>query len=221
VRRATPRSAAPTLSRRGLGGLISGLARRTRQTVGTGTAQPGHSHPSPRHERRPSRTARPAIPSATAGSSHQTPNRLLASRPTSTAAARYAHSRFCRLSPDVAAEPSWSPSRSFARPSQGQIASVPIESPTPSQVVSAWCSTIRVRVASNAMYGASRKKLTATSCCARPSDEEESVRDPEKPTPRSRSRGPRLLRLARCRLARSSPRGVQRSWLRRPRSRAT
>ena len=47
----------------------------------------------------PSRTARPATRRATAGSSHQRPNRVLASRPTRTAAARYAQSIADRAAP--------------------------------------------------------------------------------------------------------------------------
>ena len=42
----------------------------------------------PAQARRPSMTAQPAIPSATAPSSHQTPNRVLAASPANTASAR-------------------------------------------------------------------------------------------------------------------------------------
>src|SRR5262249_5081682 len=53
-----------------------------------GEGQATQAQLSPRQERPPSPTASAAIPRATTGSSHHTPNRLFASRPTSTAAAR-------------------------------------------------------------------------------------------------------------------------------------
>ena len=58
--------------------------------------------------------------------------------------------------------------------------SVAIERPMPRRVVSAWCSTSSAWAASKAMYGASRKKPSATSCCARRSELRDRVREPEK-----------------------------------------
>ena len=57
---------------------------------------------------------------------------------------------------------------------------VPNVSPIPIQLVSGCCSTTRVLTASTAMYGASRKKLTATSCWARRSAWTDSVLEPVK-----------------------------------------
>ena len=130
--------------------------------------------------------------------------------------------RFCRPSPAVAGEASCSPRRSFARPSQGQMHSVAIERPMPSTVVSAWCSTNRAWAASKAMYGASRKKLSATSCCARRSELRDRVREPEK-RHSDDDAGEAFDRAVEsvARGARSSPRANRRSWWPPPRSRAT
>ena len=51
-------------------------------------------------------------------------------------------------------------------------------SPIPRQLVSGWSRAIRVVTASQAMYGASRKKVTATAFCARASAVSDRVREP-------------------------------------------
>src|SRR5215472_11607527 len=61
------------------------------------------------------------IASPTAGSSHHSPNRVFAARPTNTAPARMAHRTFCVPSPYVARDPSFSAMRCFASPRHGQM----------------------------------------------------------------------------------------------------
>src|SRR6185437_6280316 len=109
------------------------------------------AHDFPAQARHPSLTAQPEIASATTPSSHQAPNRVLAARPTKTAIARYAHSRFWAPSPAVADEPSRAPIRRLAIPSAGSKMAVPAVSTRPTMLVSAWSLPASARIASTAM----------------------------------------------------------------------
>ena len=87
---------------------------------------------------------------------------------------------FCRPSPFVAAEPSWSASRCLAMPSAGMRITLEIASPIPTQLCSGRSSPRSERTDSIATYGASRKNWIATSFCARVSAVAENIRCPVK-----------------------------------------
>ena len=78
----------------------------------------GARTPSPRQNSRHLAHGNARDHCAAAGSSHQSPKRAFPSRPTRTAAARYAQRGLCVPSPRVAAEPSWSASPRFSNPEQ-------------------------------------------------------------------------------------------------------
>jgi hypothetical protein len=78
--------------------------------------------------------------------------------------------RFWVPSPAVADDPSLAPMRRLATPRAGSKTAVPAVSTRPMMLVSAWSPATRARIASAAMYGDRRKKLTATSCWARRSE---------------------------------------------------
>ena len=98
--------------------------------------------------------------------------------PARTAAAKYAHSRFCIPSPAVAPEPRRTPKRCLAMPRAGISRMLLIVSPIPSNVESARCWVIRSRTDPVATYGASIQKLMATAFWALPSAVSERVRAP-------------------------------------------
>src|SRR2546422_1512566 len=133
---------------------------------------------SPRQAARPSLIATAAIAKPAIGSSHHQPQRLFVTNPARTAAAKYAHSRFCIPSPAVAPEPRRTPKRCLAMPRAGISRMLLIVSPIPSSVESAWCWVIRSRTDPIATYGARIQKLIATAFCARPSAVSERVRAP-------------------------------------------
>src|SRR5438552_847747 len=133
---------------------------------------------SPRQAARPSLIATAAIAKPAIGSSHHQPQRLFVTNPARTAAAKYAHSRFCIPSPAVAPEPRRTPKRCLAMPRAGISRMLLIVSPIPSNVESARCWVIRSRTDPVATYGASMQKLMATAFWALPSAVSERVRAP-------------------------------------------
>src|SRR5438552_6721999 len=133
---------------------------------------------SPHQPAEPSLSATSAIAKPAIGSSHHQPQRLFVTNPARTAAAKYAHSRFCIPSPAVAPEPRRTPKRCLAMPRAGISRMLLIVSPIPSNVESARCWVIRSRTDPVATYGASIQKLMATAFWALPSAVSERVRAP-------------------------------------------
>jgi hypothetical protein len=105
---------------------LSGRPRASARPAAAATlAPPGLARLAERHR---------ADRNSTIGSAHRHP--ATASRPTSNAADRYAHSMICRLSLTVAEEPSARTTCRFAAASGGIPASVTAARPTPSQLAS-------------------------------------------------------------------------------------